>query len=123
MPDASGATAAPGYAVSTVTRNADRIDRKMAGQVLLQHLLSQGRLLLSLVKDYATGKYRDIPFWVIGSSAVCLLYILSPIDLIPDVIPVIGYLDDAAVLGLTLKLVNTELQRYKAWKEGSLVKV
>jgi uncharacterized membrane protein YkvA (DUF1232 family) len=30
--------------------------------------------------------------------ALCVLYIISPIDLIPDCIPVIGWLDDLAVL-------------------------
>jgi len=40
-------------------------------------------------------KFRDLLI-----VAIVLLYIISPIDAIPDVIPVIGWLDDVAVLGL-----------------------
>jgi len=49
---------------------------------------------------------------IIGS----LLYIFSPIDLIPDLIPVAGLLDDAAVLGLCLNGISADLKNYSAWK-------
>ena len=39
-------------------------------------------------------------FWVIAAFILLLLYIISPIDGIPDVIPVLGWLDDTFLLGL-----------------------
>ena len=42
----------------------------------------------------ANPKYR---WWVIGGT---LLYVLSPIDIIPDVFPIIGQIDDAVVITL-----------------------
>lgn len=56
------------------------------------------KLLFSLIKDYYTGDYRQAPFWTIAAIVTALLYVLSPIDAIPDFIPVIGYVDDAAVV-------------------------
>ena len=103
--------------IAKVMKNEQDIDKKMSGQKVLKALLENGRLLLSLVKDYFTGAYREVPYWAIGASALALVYVLSPIDAIPDVIPGLGYLDDATVLAFCLKLVETELEKYKEWKK------
>ena len=44
---------------------------------------------------------------------IALLYIISPIDLIPDAIPFLGMLDDVLVAGYALKQITDELARYK----------
>lgn len=103
-------------AISKVAAAENDIDKKMASNKAFRALLEQGRLLLSLVMDYVRGRYREVPYWTIGAAALALIYVLSPIDVIPDVIPIIGYLDDATVLAFCLKLVDTELGKYKEWK-------
>ena len=75
-------------------------------------------LLFNLVRDYASGEYRDIPFNIVAAVGAALLYVLSPIDLIPDFIPVIGYLDDAAVIAFCLSLIERDLAAYKVWKNS-----
>lgn len=72
--------------------------------------------LFSLLKDWYRGHYKDVPWLVISSVGGALLYVLSPIDLIPDFIPLIGYLDDAAVFAALLKYVRMDLKKYRAWK-------
>lgn len=42
---------------------------------------------------------------------------LSPIDLIPDFIPVVGYVDDALVVAACLAMVESDLEIYKEWKK------
>lgn len=103
--------------IAKVIKNEQDIDKKMSGQKALKALLEHGRLLLSLVKDYFTGAYREVPYWAIGAAALALVYVLSPVDAIPDVIPGLGYLDDATVLAFCLKLVETELEKYKEWRK------
>lgn len=51
---------------------------------------------------------------------IALLYIVSPIDLIPDAIPLIGLLDDILVAGFAIKQTSSELERYRAFKRASL---
>lgn len=92
------------------------IDKKMSGQKAFKAILEHGRLLLSMIKDYFTGAYREVPYWAIGAGALALVYVLSPIDAIPDIIPGLGFVDDAAVLAFCLKLLESELNRYKEWK-------
>ena len=74
-------------------------------------------LLMSLVKDYYQGNYRNIPYKTISAAVVGLLYIINPIDLIPDFIPFIGQVDDALVLKFCLKLMEKDLLKYKTWKD------
>ncbi len=40
-------------------------------------------------------------------------------DFIPDVIPVVGHLDDAAVVGFVLQMVRSDLDEYMAWRKRS----
>lgn len=103
--------------VENVLEHEKEIDRKLESQKALKALLERAKLLLSLVRDYATGRYREVPYWVIGAAAFALLYVLSPVDFIPDLIPGIGYLDDAAVVALCLKMIETEFAKYREWKE------
>ncbi len=57
-------------------------------------------------------KEKDTPFLAKIIAGTAVVYALSPIDLIPDFIPVIGYLDDLILLpllvALTLKLIPDE---------------
>jgi len=72
--------------------------------------------LFSLFKDYFNGNYRDVPWVTIAAIGASLLYVISPIDLIPDFIPVIGYLDDAAVFAACLNFVGKDLNKYREWR-------
>ncbi len=72
--------------------------------------------LFSLLQDWYKGRYKDVPWLVISSVGGALLYVLSPIDLIPDFLPFVGYLDDAAVFAALLKYVRFDLQKYRDWK-------
>lgn len=58
-------------------------------------------------------KKNETPLLAKILSAVTVAYILSPIDLIPDFIPVLGYIDDLIILpllvGLTIKLIPDEI--------------
>lgn len=76
------------------------------------------KMLISLLKDYISGRYKKIPFTSIATVAAAIAYFVSPIDVIPDFIPGIGYLDDAAVIGFVLSILHDELREYKDWKRN-----
>jgi uncharacterized membrane protein YkvA (DUF1232 family) len=78
----------------------------------LPRMVTHVRLGFGLVKDYVQGNYRKLPFWSVASVAAALGYFLAPTDLIPDFIPGIGYLDDAAVLALVLSGIREDLKKY-----------
>ena len=66
------------------------------------------------VKD--RHEYPQIPLGIIIAVIGVILYFINPFDLIPDVIPLAGYLDDAAVAGTALKLIKSDLDEYMTWR-------
>ncbi len=104
--------------VEKVANRADDIKRKFSRGGPLGRFVEDAELLVSIVKDYGAGKYREIPYLSMAAIVFTLLYVVNPLDLIPDVIPVIGQLDDAAVVTLCLVLVEQDLRNYKEWKTG-----
>lgn len=75
------------------------------------------RLMFSMLRDYWQGSYRAVPWKSVAAIAGALVYVLNPLDLIPDLILGFGLLDDASVVAACLKLVESDLHRYAAWKD------
>ena len=81
------------------------------------NLLSDIPLLVSLVKSYVEGEYKEIPYNTIVAVVATLLYVISPIDLIPDIFPGVGFVDDAAAVAFCVKTLHDDLEKYKAWRD------
>ncbi|KEF30075.1 MAG: DUF1232 domain-containing protein [Gammaproteobacteria bacterium] len=93
------------------------IEEKVKGSGKLNRFSSDVRLMFSMIRDYWYGNYRSVPWKTIAAVAGALLYVLNPLDVIPDLILGFGLLDDASVVALCLKVVESDLHRYAAWKE------
>ncbi|MBR5342047.1 MAG: DUF1232 domain-containing protein [Erysipelotrichaceae bacterium] len=74
-------------------------------------------LMLSMIRSYISKEYTDVSTKVVVSMVGALVYMLKGKDLINDKIPVIGVVDDLAVLGLALQLNDAELAAYAKWRE------
>lgn len=70
----------------------------------------------SLLKSYASGEYRDVEVKSLVIMIASLVYFLSPLDLLPDFLPVLGYADDIALLTFVLKSLSEEIEKYELWK-------
>jgi len=93
------------------------VEEKVKNSGKLNRFATDIKLMFSLVRDYYNGRYRTIPWKSIAAIVGALIYVLNPLDLIPDLILSIGFIDDVGVVALCLKLVESDLHRYAAWKE------
>ena len=75
-------------------------------------------VMISLVKHYVQRKYTTVPYGTILAVLSALIYFLSPIDIIPDFIPLAGYLDDMAVVGLCMNMVKIDIETYDKWRQS-----
>jgi len=94
----------------------ERLERKLKLIPLVGNKLSSLPILVSLVRSYVSGEYQGIPFASIVAIVAALIYFVSPIDIVPDFIPGFGYVDDAAVVGLVLTVVEDDVKEYKQWQ-------
>jgi uncharacterized membrane protein YkvA (DUF1232 family) len=78
-------------------------------------LLARLRLLWLVLRDTVKGQYR-LPWKAIAALTAAAIYVVSPIDLIPDFLGPLGFADDALVVALTWGLLKRELLEYCAWK-------
>ena len=91
---------------------------KIKGIPVIGALVDEIITMIELVRNYVNGRYRAVPLRVIISIVAAIIYIVSPVDLIPDCIPLLGFLDDAAIVSLILSIgVGAEINKYRKWKE------
>lgn len=84
----------------------------------LAKLWNDIKLMISMITDYAKGNYKEVPWKIMAAITGAVVYFVSPIDVIPDFIPVVGYLDDALVIKLALDLASDDLAEYARWKNA-----
>lgn len=78
--------------------------------------LDKVKLFVSMLKDHSNEKYY-IDDNSLGLIIATLAYLVLPMDLVPDFIPVAGFTDDAAAFALAVQQLSSEVKSYKAWKE------
>jgi uncharacterized membrane protein YkvA (DUF1232 family) len=74
------------------------------------------RLVVMLLEDYVRGRYRKVPWRSIALVAAAMAYVISPFDLLPDLLIPVGMTDDLLVLALAWRAVKRDLREYCAWK-------
>ena len=84
----------------------------------LDAVARDARGLVRMVGASVSGRYRRVPRRSLVAVVAGLVYFLDPLDAIPDFLPVIGFLDDAAVLAWVVSRVRRDLDEFLAWEDG-----
>ena len=95
-----------------------RVEQKLDEIPVIGEQLSMLPVMISFVKSYVKNDYREAPVTAPISIVAALIYLISPKDLISDKLPVIGLLDDIAVVLLAWKYVIKDVEKYQAWRKA-----
>jgi uncharacterized membrane protein YkvA (DUF1232 family) len=77
---------------------------------LLNHYIV---LFSELIKAYIAGSYKKLPAITLVKIVAVLIYFVSPFDFIPDVLPLVGFTDDLAVVLWVGKSIKNELDEFE----------
>lgn len=76
-------------------------------------------VMISMVRSYITREYTEVSPKVVAALVSALLYLIKGKDLIPDSIPILGQVDDVAVIAVAMKLIAPEIDAFRQWQEGA----
>jgi uncharacterized membrane protein YkvA (DUF1232 family) len=76
--------------------------------------------MLRLLNSYQRGEYREVPVKALISIIAAIAYVVNPFDLIPDSVPFLGYLDDAAVIAFAVRRTKDVLDDFMLWETSRL---
>ena len=82
----------------------------------IDEIWSKLQIVFSLLKDWISGEYKQIPMGSLMILVVGLIYFITPIDILPDLIPG-GFVDDVVIFGFLFKQISADIDAYRSWKE------
>ena len=95
-----------------------QLEEKLKGVPVIGSTLSDLPLMIAMIKAWIKKEYTVVSPKVIALLVAAILYLIKKKDIINDSVPILGHLDDLAVLGLALKLSEKELQAFSEWRAG-----
>ena len=72
--------------------------------------------MLRLIRAYSQGDYREVPESTLVVIIAAIIYVVNPLDVIPDALPALGFLDDATVLALAVRRSRQTLDDFMTWE-------
>jgi uncharacterized membrane protein YkvA (DUF1232 family) len=103
-----------GSKVEEILKKAEEVIKDVPG---VGPVLAKFPLMLNMIRSYISKDYTEVSPKVIVTMVCSLLYLLSGKDLIPDSKPVIGMVDDVAVITAAFMLCSPEQASYAKWRE------
>jgi uncharacterized membrane protein YkvA (DUF1232 family) len=83
-------------------------------------ILGTLKTFIRMIRAFRSGQY-EIPWITIVMIAAALLYFVVPLDVLPDFIPITGYVDDFTVIMAVYKKFKEDVVAFQAWEQdGSL---
>lgn len=104
--------------INEIIKEEKRINRKSSkvDSDRFRKFIKQMKLAMGLIKDFRNKSYTDIPWRSIAFITAAVLYFMNPFDVVPDMLPVFGFGDDAMLFAALFKSIQTDLEKYGEWK-------
>jgi len=102
--------------VEMLLDNEEAINKKLSNTTSLSKYVTLVKTMIAMIKDIKNGAYKNVPWFTIATIVFVLLYVLNPMDIVPDFIPGVGFIDDLTLLTIAIGWIETDINRYKNWK-------
>ena len=106
--------------VKNILAEAKKIFKKLSNIPFLGKYLNDIATLCDMISDYIDKSYTGVPIATIICILGSIIYLVSPIDLLPDTMPGIGYLDDIGLMGVIIEALSNDINSYREWKATNI---
>lgn len=83
----------------------------------LHRVARDAMALVRMIREVLAGHYRLVPKRTVIAALAALIYLVDPIDLIPDVLPALGLLDDAVVFTWVVRQIRRDIDAFLVWEK------
>ncbi len=73
-------------------------------------------VMIRMVKAQLSGEYREFPWRTLAMIVGALIYFVTPLDMIPDIIPILGLTDDISIVYWIYKSVQEDIEKFEMWE-------
>ena len=93
--------------------------RKLSGtaSMRIDRVRDELILCIALVRSWIHGEYDGVSRQTIVAVTAALLYFVVPLDVIPDFLIGVGFIDDASVVGYVMTMLAAEMDTFRRWQE------
>lgn len=95
----------------------DAYEHMIAHENVLDAVWDDLRTILRLLVAWVDRSYQKIPWASIGILVAALVYFVTPVDVVPDALGALGFVDDVAVISTAVETVRNELERFRHWEK------
>ena len=82
----------------------------------INELMEHVQLFLRMIKRSLAGEYSAFSHKTLLSLVFGLLYFVTPMDVVPDFIPLLGFSDDLSIVYFIIKNFKSDIEAFKVWE-------
>ncbi|HBC57542.1 MAG TPA: hypothetical protein DCZ03_10300 [Gammaproteobacteria bacterium] len=87
----------------------------------LNKMIDELKAMIRMIQAWRRGEYREIPIRTVVILVAAILYFVTPLDFIPDFIPLTGFLDDATIIALVFSSLRDQIQAFIKWESSGRI--
>ena len=93
-----------------------KLETLNGGNPLINQLMDHVQLFLRMITKSFTGEYSAFSNKTLLSLVFGLLYFVTPMDVVPDFIPLLGFSDDLSIIYFIIKNFKSDIEAFKVWE-------
>lgn len=101
-----------------ILNDANRVSIDAKNNNFIKEVFGKFHALYRLVRAYINGEYTAAPWSFIVMAFTAIIYLVSPVDAIPDIIPAVGFADDAGVIAFVFASIKPAIDAFEAWERS-----
>ncbi|WP_338768243.1 YkvA family protein [Bernardetia sp. ABR2-2B] len=99
----------------------NHFNNKENDRPMSQEVKEKFKTLLRLIRALYKKEYKDFPWGSLVKATATIIYLVSPLDLVPDFIPFIGMMDDFALISWTIGSLSDDIKDFEDWEEAQQI--